>query len=340
MNRRQFLHYSITTSLLSLTTACQSPLQAYSETITVFGTLVKVTLYAHDNTQATQAFAALNQRFQQIHHEWHAWEKGGLVSKINQAIALNQPIEVGQEVADFIRRNQQLCQLTGGLFDPGIGKLLKLWGFQKSNYDHNQAPSQQAIADILAKHASIMDIHWQGNQLYCDNPDVALDFGASGKAYALNAATQVLHQQGIQQAAVMIGGDIQVLGEKPTGAWHIGIKDPLHPTQAKAAVALASGEAACSSGTYERFYLDQGKKISHIIHPKTGLPVTHLLHSTAIHSDALIAEVGALAQLIAGKSHWQDIAQALGITNSYLIDNAGVDLISPALRARLLPTTA
>lgn len=336
MNRRTFLRLTMATGVIPLF-ACQRPLQAFNETIAVFGTLVKLTVYASTQTQATQAFAAVNNRFQQIHTEWHAWEKGGLVSKINQAISDGQPIDVGMEVASFIQRNQYLCQQTEGLFDPGIGKLIKLWGFQQNSYEGNHAPQPEQIQALLAQKPSIMAIEWHGNTLFCRNPDVALDFGASGKAYALNAATQTLKQQGITNATIAIGGDIQVLGQKPDAAWRIGINDPLNPGQARASLSLADGEVACSSGTYERFYTDQGKKVSHIINPHTGQPVTHILHSTAIHSDALIAEVGALTQLIAGKSHWQTMAQNLAIQYSYLITQQNEDIISPALQSRLIP---
>lgn len=335
INRRTLFRLALASTLSPLL-ACSRPPQAFQETIAVFGTLVKLTAYAQQPEQATRAFSAVNQRFQQIHHEWHAWEKGGLVSKINRAISQGETIEVSEEVAQFIQSNQQLCQQTNGLFDPGIGKLIKLWGFQQNSYELNRVPSAESLAEVLAYKASILDLHWQGNRLSSDNPHVALDFGASGKAYALNAATQTLTEQGINQATIMIGGDLQVLGEKPNGAWRIGIKDPLDPNQAKASLTLISGEAACSSGTYERFYTDQGKKVSHIIHPHTGQPVTHLLHSTAIHSDALIAEVGALAQLIAGADHWRSIAHNLGVEYSYLIDNDGQAMVSTPLTKRLV----
>lgn len=335
INRRTLFRLALASTLSPLL-ACSRPPQAFQETIAVFGTLVKLTVYAQQPEQATRAFSAVNQRFQQIHHEWHAWEKGGLVSKINRAISQGETIEVSEEVAQFIQRNQQLCQQTNGLFDPGIGKLIKLWGFQQNSYELNRVPSAESLAEVLAYKASILDLNWQGNRLSSDNPHVALDFGASGKAYALNAATQTLTEQGINQATIMIGGDLQVLGEKPNGAWRIGIKDPLDPNQAKASLTLISGEAACSSGTYERFYTDQGKKVSHIIHPHTGQPVTHLLHSTAIHSDALIAEVGALAQLIAGADHWRSIAHNLGVEYSYLIDNDGQAMVSTPLTKRLV----
>ncbi len=335
INRRTLFRLALASTLSPLL-ACSRPPQAFQETIAVFGTLVKLTAYAQQPEQATRAFSAVNQRFQQIHHEWHAWEKGGLVSKINRAISQGETIEVSEEVAQFIQRNQQLCQQTNGLFDPGIGKLIKLWGFQQNSYELNRVPSAESLAEVLAYKASILDLNWQGNRLSSDNPHVALDFGASGKAYALNAATQTLTEQGINQATIMIGGDLQVLGEKPNGAWRIGIKDPLDPNQAKASLTLISGEAACSSGTYERFYTDQGKKVSHIIHPHTGQPVTHLLHSTAIHSDALIAEVGALAQLIAGADHWRSIAHNLGVEYSYLIDNDGQAMVSTPLTKRLV----
>jgi thiamine biosynthesis lipoprotein len=339
MNRRQLFRYILVSSLAPLA-ACSRPKQAFQETIAVFGTLVRITLYAGSQEAANAAFAAVNARFQQIHTDWHAWEKGGLISKINQAIADGKPIEVNAEVAQFIQRNQELCQQSDGLFDPGIGKLIKLWGFHQNSYEGNKIPAQSAIDDLLAQAPSIRQLQWQGTQLFCPNPAVSLDFGASGKAYALNAATDTLKQQGIKQATIAIGGDIQVLGEKPDGAWRIGIADPQQPDRALATFHLASGEAACSSGTYERFYTDQGKKVSHIIHPFTGQPVHNIQHSTAIHHDSLIAEVGALAQLIAGKTDWQRIAQQLDVTLSYLIDDQQQQYISTSMQQKLITVTS
>jgi thiamine biosynthesis lipoprotein len=333
MNRRMLLRTLVATGLTPLS-ACTRPLQVFNETIAVFGTLVGITLYASAQTQATRAFAAVNARFEQIHTDWHAWEKGGLVSKINEAIADAKPITISAEVANFIKRNQMLCQQSNGLFDPGIGKLIKLWGFHQNSYDGNKIPNAAAVQALLEQQPSILNITWNNDTLFCPNPAVALDFGASGKAYALNAASEILKQQGINNATIAIGGDIQVLGKKPEGAWRIGINDPLQVGQAKASLSLENGEAACSSGTYERFYTDLGKKVSHIINPKTGQPVTHILHSTAIHHDALIAEVGALSQLIAGEDQWQSVAQQLGILYSYLITPKGVEIVSNALKKR------
>ncbi len=81
INRRTLFRFALASTLSPLL-ACSRPPQAFQETIAVFGTLVKLTVYAQQPEQATRAFSAVNQRFQQIHHEWHAWEKGGLVSKI------------------------------------------------------------------------------------------------------------------------------------------------------------------------------------------------------------------------------------------------------------------
>jgi thiamine biosynthesis lipoprotein len=333
MNRRQFIALAFTTPIGL--TGCTTPKQSFHETIAVFGTLVNITLYTNGQQQAIEAFAAVNARFQQIHTDWHAWEKGGLISKINQAISEGLSLEINAEVVKFIQHNQQLCQQTLGLFDPGIGKLIKLWGFHQNSYEGNRHPDPKAVTELLAQKPSIMDITWQGNKLFCANPAVSLDFGASGKAYALNAATETLSQQGITQATIAIGGDIQVLGNKPNGVWHIGINDPEDTSKAKMTLTLADGEAICSSGTYQRFYIDQGKKVSHVIHPHTGQPVTHILHSSVLHHNSLIAEVGALSQLIATPEEWQKIAQTLGISLYYHISADQQEEISPALTARI-----
>jgi thiamine biosynthesis lipoprotein len=337
MNRRCFLRGGLLAApIIFSLSGCTTRKQAFHQTIAVFGTLVNITLYAEHQQQANQAFAAVNQRFSQIHHDWHAWEKGGLVSKINQAIADTRPIDIPSEVAEFIRLNQQLCSKTLGLFDPGIGQLVKLWGFHRDQFADNSSPHPDDVAKLLAQKPSILDIEWQGNQLFCSNVAVSLDFGASGKAYALDAATQSLAESGISQATIAIGGDIQVIGSKPDAeGWRVGINDPDDTRKAKHILLLQDGEAICSSGTYQRFYTDRGKKITHIIHPHTGQPVTHHLHSSVLNSQAILAEVGALSQLIATEAQWQKIAQNLELSLYYRLSARQEESISPALAQRI-----
>jgi thiamine biosynthesis lipoprotein len=300
----------------------------------VFGTVVNVELYADDPKTGNQAIHQVEQRFQRFNREWHAWEQGGLVSKINQAIAQKKPVEVPANVKAFILKSQKLNEESLGYFDPGIGTLIALWGFHADSWQ-GPPPSLQAIKNYLKNPPSIADLYFQGNLLYSKNPNVSLDFGGNAKGLALDIAMQTLKNSGIENAIVNIGGDMRVMGEKPNGEpWRIGIQDPLNPEGKPIEVVALKGDASIvTSGTYQRYYQWQGQSFSHLLNPKTGYPIDHegrhFVSVTVIHPDATTADAAATALIVAGPNHWQAVAKRMGIAQAMLIDNEGRIFTTP-----------
>ncbi|MBN2646389.1 MAG: FAD:protein FMN transferase [Thiotrichales bacterium] len=319
-SRRTLLTAALTAPLAATLSACSRTAEAYHAQILVFGTQVDIQLYHPQQTQINQAIGKINRDFQQFHHEWHAWEKGGILSRINQAIAQQQPIEVADSVRDFILKSQRLCQQSDGLFDPGIGYLIALWGFHGEQWQ-GPPPSAAAIHSWLQSRPSIQDLYFQGNQLLSHNPQVQLDFGGNAKGLALDMALDSLRQAGIEQALVSIGGDMKALGAKSENQpWRVAISDPQHPSQARAALALGDNESVVTSGTYQRFFEWQGQRFSHILNPNTGYPANGFASVTVIHPDATTADAAATALLIAGPERWQKIAQQMGIEQVFCLD--------------------
>ena len=327
LNRRQFLKSSFAVSFApSLLSGCSNSPTPYRSQILVFGTQVDLLIY-HSNKQTIQnAIGKINADFQQFHHEWHAWEKGGILSKINEAIKANRPVEIAQSVKDFIEYSQQLSQQSNYLFDPAIGGLVALWGFHSENWQ-GPPPSDTEIQNWLQSRPSIADIYFKGNQLLSKNSQVQLDFGGNAKGLALDMAIESLQESGIQSALVSIGGDMKTLGLKPNGQkWAIGVQDPNNPSKAAATITLFANESLVTSGTYQRFFKWQGKTYSHLLNPNSGWPVDSqkgFVSVSVIHSDATRADSAASAMLIAGPSNWQTIAQQMQIDHALGIDAQG-----------------
>ncbi len=320
--------------LLMALAACTRTPAPYTQQFYVFGTQVDVTLYADTPQQAEQAFAALNDRFQRFHRAWHAWAPGGIVAKINAAIAAGRPITVPESVKAFIIKSQQLCRASSGLFDPGIGGLIALWGFHGEAW-HGPPPSPDKIQTWLKKRPSICDLRFQGNTLMSRNRAVQLDFGGNAKGLALDIALETLLKRGIRHAIVNIGGDMKALGVKPDGTpWHIGVEDPFNPRHVIARIDLNSGEAVVTSGTYERYFDWQGTRYSHILDPTTGWPAHGLVSVTIIHPDATTADAAATALLVAGPHRWRTVAERMGITLAAVIDQQGHLQMTPAMEKR------
>jgi len=315
--------------------ACQNQQnESVKTSLYVFGTTVDINIYNADKDSSDQAIREVEQTFHQMHKEWHAWEKGGILSKINNAIANNRPIDVPSSVKDFILKSQKLSQQSQGLFDPAIGGLINLWGFHGETWQ-GPPPSKQKIQAWLENRPSIQDIHFTENTLSSENSNVQLDFGGNAKGLAIDIALNTLKKSGIKNALVSIGGDMKAIGSKNDQAWSIGVQSPKNPAQAIARIELNSGESLVSSGDYQRFFEWQGKQYSHILNPNTGYPAQHFSSVTVLHNDATTADAAATAILIAGPNNWLNIAKSMEISHVMCIDKEGNILQTEAMNKRI-----
>lgn len=296
--------------------------------------MVDIAVYDTEPKIAEQAILQVEQTFQTMHHEWHAWEKGGIVSKINQAIAKKQSLVVPKSVKNFILKSQDLSKQSQGLFDPGIGGLVALWGFHTEEWQ-GPPPSEQQIKHWLKNKPSIADISFNKNQLSSQNPYVQMDFGGNAKGLAIDIALASLKKAGIKNALVSIGGDMKVMGSKNNQAWSIGIQNPNNLNKALAQIALQNNESIVTSGNYQRYFEWQGKRYSHILDPNTGYPANSFSSVTVIHNDATTADAAATALLIAGPERWEVVAKSMGITQAFLIDDEGKILQTKAMAKRV-----
>jgi hypothetical protein len=100
------------------------------------------------------------------------------------------------------------------LFDPGIGQLIKLWGFQADEFKAANYRLKAEIKAWLASKPSIADLTISENTITSRNRQVALDFGGYLKGVALDRAAAILRSQGIDNALINIGGNVMALGSK------------------------------------------------------------------------------------------------------------------------------
>lgn len=330
---RQPLLWLVSFGILLLLSSCSTQNTPVKATIVVFGTLVDITLYHPDSKQADAAIHQVESEFLLFHKEWHAWEKGGIIGKINQAIAHSQPINVPLSVKQFIIKSQQLTAASQQLFDPGIGKLVELWGFHKEAWS-GPPPSEEAIKHWLAQRPSLLDLYFDGLMLYSRNDQVQLDFGGNAKGLAIDMALDIIAKAGIKSAIVNIGGDMKTLGLKNNQAWSVGIQNPSNPENVKVAIQLNAGESIVTSGTYQRYFEWQGQRYSHIINPNTGHPAQGFASVTVLHADATTADAAATALLIAGPDNWLQIVESMGLSSVLCINNRGEILQTKAMAKR------
>ncbi|MDR1995648.1 FAD:protein FMN transferase [Azonexus sp.] len=315
--------------------ACgRTPLQ--EQQAYVFGTRVEVIVASAEPEQGRRAIAAVLGEFDRMHRAYHAWQPSEL-SELNAAIAAGQPHEVSPELANLIRDAQQLSAQGDTLFDPGIGELIRLWGFQADEFKA-ELPPPSAIAAWLAERPSLADIVVDGTTVHSRKRHVALDFGGYLKGVALDRAAAILRQQGIQNALINIGGNVLALGNREGRAWRVGIQHPRQPGPL-ATVELHDGEAIGTSGDYQRFFEVDGQRYAHLLDPRRGYPADHTQAVTVLLpagpragtlSDAVSKPI-----FIAGPEHWPTLAEKMGIDQVLRVDADGRLFVTEALNRRL-----
>ena len=237
---------------------------------------------------------------------------GSEVDMVNQA-AGKAPVRVTDDFFAVMARAMELAKLSNGLFDPSVGPLVKLWGI---NTDHARVPSPPEIA------AARRLVGWRdvvldpaARTVFLKRPLMSLDVGGIAKGYAADEMVRILGARGVKSALIDLGGNIFAMGSKPDGRpWRIGIQDPDAPRGTSFGVATVVNMTVVTSGVYERFFIQDGKRYHHIMDTRTGSPVDNGLASVTVIADRSFAADGLTLSLFSlGPSKGMALARQMGL---------------------------
>lgn len=327
---------SIYTLLFFLLAACSKTEPLTRQQAYVFGTLVEVSIYGVEEKKANTAIAAVLSRFDQLHHKLHAWQPSDL-QRLNAVFASpGKRATIDDELAFILQDAKTFSQQTNGLFNPAIGNLIRLWGFQSDT-----PLSAPPAADLVAKQVTLkptMDaVHVENHQAWSDNPAVRIDLGGYAKGYALDQAAAILRQQGIRNALVNIGGNVMALGHHGDRPWEVGIQHPRQPGVI-ATLELGDGEAIGTSGDYQRYFESGGKRYCHLIDPRSSRPADGMQSVTIVVSgtrSGVRSDVLTKPLFIAGIPDLPRLSRQLGTPLVLAIDQTGQVWVSRDLLSRL-----
>jgi thiamine biosynthesis lipoprotein len=299
----------------------------------LFGTIIEITLYDVDQALADQAFTQLDSDFSRWHQNWSPWTDGEL-AQLNLKLAAGKSFQVDAELRSLIESGAHLAALSDNLFNPAIGNLVNLWQFHRSEEADIAPPDPAAIARLVAARPTMADLIIKDDTISSRNPEAQLTLGAFAKGYAIEIALAKLRALGINNAVINAGGDLKVIGKHGERDWRVGIRHPRQPG-VLGWLDARPGDSIFTSGDYERFYMYKGRRMHHILDPRTGYPSTGLTSVTVIDNDAGLADAAATALMVAGPEHWYQLARALGIKFAMVVDEAGNIQLNPAMAERV-----
>jgi thiamine biosynthesis lipoprotein len=320
--------------IFPLLAACHRPSLHRQESY-VFGTRVEILVAGAGEAKARPATAAVLAEFDRLHRAYHAWRPSELAA-LNAALAEGKTREVDGEMAALLADAQGFSARGDGLFDPGIGYLIGLWGFQSDEY-RAARPGPQILADWRQNRAGIADLEIDGLRIGSRSRRAAIDLGGYLKGYALDRAATILRGRGIGNALVNIGGNVMALGNKNGAPWRVGIQHPRKPGPL-ATLLLHDGEAVGTSGDYQRFFELDGQRYCHLLDPRSGEPARHTQALTVLIAPqeraGTLSDMATKPLFIAG-ARWPELAGRLGLDQVLRVDAAGEIAVSPKMRERL-----
>ena len=231
----------------------------------------------------------------------------GLLTTYNESSQINQvnknagirPVEVDREVLELIERSQRISSLTQGAFDITYGSIDKrLWNFDRKMTSLPDAEVAKQQVRLINYRNVITD--FEKSTVFLKEKGMRIGFGGIGKGYAAERAKLVMKLGGVTSGIVNAAGDLTAWGRQPNGeAWTIGIAAPEANRMPFSYLEITDTSIA-TSGNYEKYVIIGGKKFSHTINPRTGLPVTGIKSVTVICPNAEIADAMATPIMIMG----------------------------------------
>lgn len=247
----------------------------------ILGTVVDITLYDHqDEKTIDEAF----DRIREIEEKMTInSENPSQITKLNNASGSGE-VELSKDTFYVLEKGKYYSQLSGGEFDITIGPIVKLWNI---GTDYAAVPDPNALTEKLKLvDYNKLALNSEKQTAKLEASGMIVDLGAIAKGYAADEVASILRKRGVEHAIINLGGNILTVGNNINGnLWKIGIQDPYHPRNDYVGIVEVKDKTVVTSGIYERYFEQDGKRYHHILEPKTGYPADNGLAGVSIITD-------------------------------------------------------
>ena len=270
----------------------------FKKGILLMGNHFEISVVAQNEAWAFEKIDLAVQEIKRIENLLTTYNNQSETYQINQMAGI-APVKVCAETFQLIQRSIRISEITQGAFDISYGSVDKrLWNFDANMKSLPNKETAKKMVRLINYRNIILDLAQL--TVFLKEVGMRIGFGGIGKGYAAEKAKQILKAAGVTGGIVNASGDLTSWGLQPDGtAWTIGIVNPNLGNKAFSTMQVTD-MAVATSGNYEKFVLIDGKKYSHTINPRTGLPVTGIKSVTIISPNAEIADAMATPVTIMG----------------------------------------
>lgn len=253
----------------------------------------------HTLPENSEVQKQLDDLLMEVNRQMSTYQQDSEISQFNQSSAAKTPQSISADFATVMAESIRLNQVTEGALDVTVGPLVNLWGFgPNKNIEKSPTPEQlSAVKQVIGLDKIVFRQPENGTQATLTKKidGVYVDLSAIAKGFGVDKLAQHLDALGIQNYLVEIGGELRGKGKNAQGEfWRVGIEQPSLAQQQNSQIVIPlDNQALATSGDYRNFYTDEhGNRLSHIINPKTELPINHNLASVSVVADSTMTADG------------------------------------------------
>jgi len=291
-----------------------------SRTLKLMGSRFDITVVADDSVMADHYINLAIDEITRIENLISSWDSTSQTSEINRNAGI-KPVKVDFELFQLIGRALAISRLTDGAFDISYASMDKIWKFDGSM---TSMPSDKEIETSVAKVGfQNIVLNMADTTVYLKLPGMKIGFGAIGKGYAADKAKELLMAEGVVAGIINASGDMNTWGRQPNdNEWKVAITNPLNKKKVFALLPITNG-AVVTSGDYEKYVTFGGKRYSHIIDPRTGMPATGIISATVFAPKAELADALATSVFVMGIQTGIDRINQMPKIECVIIDDQG-----------------
>ena len=281
----------------------------------LMGTRVSVELWHGDAMAARACSENVFAEIRRIEALMSTYIDDSEISRINDNAAVSA-VAISDEMALLVERSLYFSRISDGAFDITYASI----GY-RYDYRKRQQPDDSTVAANLPA-IDYRHIELDNGRIRFRNAGVRIDLGGIAKGYAVDRAATIVEACGVEQAMISAGGDSRIIGDRGERPWVIGIRHPRD--QAEIALRLPLSDSAIStSGDYERFFIENGERVHHIINPATGRAARGTWSTTVTGPDAMTTDALSTTIFILGAAKGLALIESLDGIDAIIIDSNG-----------------
>ena len=241
--------------------------------------------------------------------------------------------DMSADTLELIGFAKDMCERTDGALDITVYPIVKAWGFTTGKYRIPPADELQSLLKTVDHHK----LKINGSTVTLPD-DSMVDLGSVAKGYTGDRLIEHFRANGITSAIVSLGGNVQTLGTKPDGSpWRVGIADPFGGEYA--GTLNVQNKCVITSGSYQRFFEENGVRYHHIIDPSTGAPAAGGLVSVTVVGDkGVLCDALSTALFVMGKDKAFDHCSSNSDFDALFIDEDGRIYITAGIADDFTPS--